>query len=330
MTKPRRHLDLRGREERAAEVKAANQREANIAKAYLNSGPSLGNLVRTAYHWYNSVPMLGGQNESGLDLQTGEAPTPGMRNPKNIVNTISKLNKAFDKHYFAALSSGDLKGASNLREAHFRVYAPKSKVKNKVYHGTKNKFNNFDESRINTNDAGTFGRGIYTTPSKNYAQLYGDNIMPLYVNITNPKDYRNAPIGDIIAEKLAFGDYFGTGIGIDGVLGRPNWKGVKGLEEVVIHDPKNVKSAKIVVRDDSNNIIPLSQRDNFNVNDIRFKDGGSIHIAPSKRGTFTAAATKHGMGVQEFASKVLRNKENYSPSLVKKANFARNASKWNH
>lgn len=57
------------------------------------------------------------------------------------------------------------------------------------------------------------------------------------------------------------------------------------------------------------------------------KEGG-VHIAPSKRGTFTAAATKHGMGVQEFASKVLRNKEDYSPSLVKKANFARNASKW--
>ena len=47
-----------------------------------------------------------------------------------------------------------------------------------------------------------------------------------------------------------------------------------------------------------------------------------------RAGTFTAAATKHGMGVQEFAAKVLRNKEDYSPSLVKKANFARNASKW--
>ena len=58
-------------------------------------------------------------------------------------------------------------------------------------------------------------------------------------------------------------------------------------------------------------------------------NGGSIHIAPSKRGTFTAAATKHGMGVQEFASRVLRNKDSYSPAMVKKANFARNASKWN-
>lgn len=56
--------------------------------------------------------------------------------------------------------------------------------------------------------------------------------------------------------------------------------------------------------------------------------GGSIHIDPSKRGTFTAAASRHGMGVQAFASKVLANKDNYSPAMVKKANFARNASHW--
>ena len=61
----------------------------------------------------------------------------------------------------------------------------------------------------------------------------------------------------------------------------------------------------------------------------KHKDGGSIHIASSKRGTFTAAATKHKMGVQEFASRVLRNKDSYSPAMVEKANFARNASKWN-
>lgn len=64
------------------------------------------------------------------------------------------------------------------------------------------------------------------------------------------------------------------------------------------------------------------------VNDY-FAQGG-IHIDPSKRGTFTAAATKHHMGVQAFASQVLGNKENYSPAMVKKANFARNASKWKH
>ena len=61
---------------------------------------------------------------------------------------------------------------------------------------------------------------------------------------------------------------------------------------------------------------------------ISYAEGGKIHIDPSKKGTFTAAASRHGMGVQEFASKVLANKENYSPAMVKKANFARNASKW--
>lgn len=64
-------------------------------------------------------------------------------------------------------------------------------------------------------------------------------------------------------------------------------------------------------------------------NGDNYKSGG-IHIAPSKRGTFTAAAKQHGMGVQAFASKVLANKSNYSPAMVKKANFARNASRWHH
>ena len=57
---------------------------------------------------------------------------------------------------------------------------------------------------------------------------------------------------------------------------------------------------------------------------------GGIHIKDSKKGTFTAAATKHNLGVQEFANRVLANKENYSPSMVKKAVFAHNASKFHH
>lgn len=63
--------------------------------------------------------------------------------------------------------------------------------------------------------------------------------------------------------------------------------------------------------------------------DVEFAKGG-IYIKPSKRGTFTAAATKHGKSVQAFASQVLANKENYSSAMVKKANFARNAAKWKH
>lgn len=66
----------------------------------------------------------------------------------------------------------------------------------------------------------------------------------------------------------------------------------------------------------------------FTDDNNEYSDGGKIHIKKSKRGTFTKAATEHGMGVQEFASKVLANKDNYSPAMAKKANFAKNASKW--
>lgn len=61
-----------------------------------------------------------------------------------------------------------------------------------------------------------------------------------------------------------------------------------------------------------------------------FAYGGGINIKPSKIGTFTRAAKKHNMGVQEFANHVLNNKENYSSAMVKKANFAKNAAGWKH
>lgn len=59
-----------------------------------------------------------------------------------------------------------------------------------------------------------------------------------------------------------------------------------------------------------------------------FSEGGGIHIKPANRGKFTASAKRAGMGVQEFARHVLANKDDYSSTQVKRANFARNASKW--
>ena len=61
----------------------------------------------------------------------------------------------------------------------------------------------------------------------------------------------------------------------------------------------------------------------------KFGSGKDINIKKSKRGTFTKAAKQRGMSVQGFANKVLKNPGNYSAAMRKKANFARNASKWN-
>lgn len=54
-----------------------------------------------------------------------------------------------------------------------------------------------------------------------------------------------------------------------------------------------------------------------------FKNGG-IYIKPQNRGKFTAWAERHDMGVQEAANHILANKDDYSSTLVKRANFVRN------
>ena len=59
----------------------------------------------------------------------------------------------------------------------------------------------------------------------------------------------------------------------------------------------------------------------------QMKNGG-IYINPANKGKFTESANRAGMGVQEFARKVLANKEDYSATQVKRANFARNAANW--
>lgn len=61
-----------------------------------------------------------------------------------------------------------------------------------------------------------------------------------------------------------------------------------------------------------------------------YNSGKDIHIKKSKRGTFTKAAKQHGMSVQGFANKVLRNPSKYSAAMRKKANFAHNAASWKH
>lgn len=60
------------------------------------------------------------------------------------------------------------------------------------------------------------------------------------------------------------------------------------------------------------------------------RNGGMINIKDSKKGTFTAAAKRRGMSVQEFASQVLANKDAYSKSMERKAQFAHNAKSFNH
>jgi hypothetical protein len=58
------------------------------------------------------------------------------------------------------------------------------------------------------------------------------------------------------------------------------------------------------------------------------KGKGGIRIDPKNEGKFTENARRAGVGVQEYATEVLRPGSRASVATRKQANFARNASKW--
>lgn len=56
----------------------------------------------------------------------------------------------------------------------------------------------------------------------------------------------------------------------------------------------------------------------------------NIYIKPSHEGIFTRKAQAAGMSVQAFAKHVLANKHMYRAATVKQAQFAVNATKFEH
>ena len=62
--------------------------------------------------------------------------------------------------------------------------------------------------------------------------------------------------------------------------------------------------------------------------EYRLDKMGKINIKEENKGRFTAWAKSHGMTVRQAANTILRNREKYSPALIKRARFAQNASRW--
>ena len=104
--------------------------------------------------------------------------------------------------------------------------------------------------------------------------------------------------------------------------------GVEKTEDPYVYKYKNITFSDVFPKNAG-----IDKNGNFGFLDLIIHDynrGKDIRIKPSKRGTFTKAAKQHGMSVQSFANKVLRNPSKYSAAMRKKANFAHNAASWKH
>ena len=141
----------------------------------------------------------------------------------------------------------------------------------------------YDPNKFNsaTGDYGFYGRGLYGTESRAIARTYGDKVFNLYVNakkpfvvdLKSPVDRNSAiywfnreiPSTTRIPSEVK--NYFGELNASDVAI---NSNSLRKFDEIVIPNSNQIKLANAVTYDDKGIRIPLGERDNFNINDIRY------------------------------------------------------------
>jgi hypothetical protein len=202
-------------------------------------------------------------------------------------NAASITPKQWTAAQDAAIARGDMEEAQRLRDLHFKVGAPNTQIKDIQYHGAKGNaiFNVFDPKLIGQTDQGWAGRGYYFTPSKDYAKMYGSKPRAFYINAQKVHDgtastyfgredgpaaqafkiirKKHGNDGQQILDDLASSDAIRTSFSQT----QP-YNGT--FEEVVTRNNNQMKLADAVTYDDNGIRIPLGERDNFKLNDIRY------------------------------------------------------------
>lgn len=191
----------------------------------------------------------------------------------------------------------------------------------------------------------TVGDGLKLYPNEAWTKLYNRQG---YLTKQQHDDFINARIRKDIEATRRFYDTTNNDVGAFDRLSpeMQAWLIDYNYNPGITQFPKLVKAIyvddKDSIRKESSRTVrgkPLG-RNKIMLNDLdliesgqytgSYAQGGSIHIKPENRGKFTAAANRAGKSVQEYASQILANKDHYSTTLVKRANFAKNAKKFHH
>lgn len=322
--------------------------------------------------WSDYYEALNKMPSARAQLQVADTPQITAENAASI--TPKQWTTAQD----AAIARGDMAEAQRLRDLHADVNGYNSSLS--LYHGSPVKFNEFkavpnfegytdyfSHFSVNPSISSKFGdiRRFYTNvrnplrvtdqgarwnPSKLANEL---GIQPKYVkdplepywrefqNIEGRGMYKEA--NRKFMEDELKGDAYIYDNTIEG-----------GGDSYAIPTSRQVKLADAVTYDDKGIRIPLGERDNFNINDIRYgllpfgigltgyglykkrkggkmntlqflKNGSGIHIKKKNRGKFTSYC-----GGKVTNACIQKAKASGNPTLVKRATFAQNARKWKH
>ena len=172
------------------------------------------------------------------------------------------------------------------RDANLAKFLEPSKVKDRLYHGTRTSFNQFKHGEGKDTDFGRFGQGYYFTPDADLASAYtrnetGGNVMPVFLSIKNPYMFKGSESQELL-RKLGGGpepkNMFSEegkqwaesvregleGMGYDGYMDATDPKYAK---EIVAFHPNQIKSA-------------LGNRGTYDIEDLDINkaDGGDVTI----------------------------------------------------
>ena len=256
--------------------------------------PGSGVRVPAVMNYKGQIKALGTPIEARIPQITAE-------------NAASMTPKQWTAAQDAAIARGDMAEAQRLRDLHFKVSAPDTKVNTKVYHGnrTDNNVVSFDRSKIGSEhkDVGLNGFWFIDNPEiakweyarkpeswgKGIENAQFGEVIPAYINLKNPVQMKQlglriveSPYGDYPSADESIISLFNRAksketVGNDGFIFRlidsdgntePMYESIQN--QFVVKDPSKIKRADAVTYDDNGVRIPLGKRDNFNINDIRY------------------------------------------------------------
>jgi len=205
---------------------------------------------------------------------TESVPWKGVVAPKAREERMQRgggISASMDADYLSAVKAGDTAKAQQMVDEAARKAGY---VVGPVWHGTNSKFNEFKQTRDVGGDE--YGKGFYFSEVKGVAERYGDNLVPAYLALKNPIKVGGAfADGDLWkktnAEKRSDIATNAKAMGYDGVVRFARGIDDSEMLEIVAFDPTQIKSAEPITRDNSGNVIPLSQRFKQSSADIRYQ-----------------------------------------------------------
>lgn len=183
-----------------------------------------------------------------------------------------------DAGYLDAVNRGDMDVAQKMVDEDAKVAG----YTIKAYHGTSSEFTTFQRGHKRTRGSLNFGSGFYFSPKRSFAENYTTTgrVIEGFLKLEKPYEVFGTRFDrsdlEAIAKKAGKEVTIENvaqilqQMGYDGIIAKDYNGTTNPVNQYVIFDANQVKSADPVTYDDKGKVIPLSERFNSGSNDIRY------------------------------------------------------------